>query len=100
MSIHDTRIEQGMALLDEKVPGWEYRLDLRTLDVNSCTQCVVGQLFGIHNSDLLYLGYQALGVESPRQYGFSLDWDLSYRATYGGLNRAWKRKIRERRRPG
>jgi hypothetical protein len=97
MSIHDTRIERGMTLLDEKAPGWEHRLDLRALDVGSCTQCVVGQLFGVRDNELLYLGFQALGVERPREYGFSLDWTLGYRATYGGLTTAWKRKIRERR---
>jgi hypothetical protein len=97
MSIHDSNIERGMALLDEKVPGWDQRIDLRSLDVGSRMQCVVGQLFGVRDNDLLYLGYQALGVKRPRQYGFSLDWDLGYRATYGGLTTAWKRKIRERR---
>lgn len=97
MSVHDTRIEAGMALLDRQAPGWEDRVDLRTLDVSSCTRCVVGQLFDVKEDDLLYLGFQALGVTHPREYGFSLDWKLGYRVSYGGLTRAWKRAIRHRR---
>lgn len=97
MSVHDGRVEAGIRLLDRQTPGWEDRVDLRTLDLGSCTRCVVGQLFDVHDPNWLYLGYQALGVDHPRKYGFSLDWDLGYRATYGGLTRAWKRVIRQRR---
>lgn len=96
MSVHDTRIEAGVRLLDARAPGWEDRIDLRTLDLGSCTACVVGQLFDIREDDLLWQGFQALGVEKPREYGFSLDWDLGYRATYGGLTRAWKARVRQR----
>lgn len=40
-----TRVRRGVALLDEKVPGWHQRIDVETLDVNLCSKCVLGQLF-------------------------------------------------------
>jgi hypothetical protein len=98
VTVHDRRIAAGMALLDAEMPGWEDCIDLRTLDLGSCTRCVVGQLFDVKEDERLWEGYRALGVAAPRRYGFSLDWDLGYRATYGGLTRAWKRAIRQRRR--
>ena len=97
MSVHDPFIARGFVLLDEKVPGWEHRVDLKTLDLGSWTRCVVGQLFDVQKRELLWEGFSALGVESPRAYGFSLNWDLHHAATYGGLTNAWKRAIRARR---
>jgi hypothetical protein len=91
-----------MELLDENVPGWERRVDLRTLDLSSCTECVVGQLYGAQETDFvqggnqtLLTGYRALGVDVPERYGFALTFK-NWRVTYGGLTRAWKRQIKRR----
>lgn len=94
MGYHDQFIERGMALLDEKVPGWEHRVDLKTLDLNDCTECVVGQLFQTYINRLTTLGREA--DHFPHRFGFSLDWD-NWRTTWGGLTTAWKRAIRTRR---
>ena len=40
------QIKKGMKFLDEKVPGWEHRIDLDELDIANCTRCMLGQLFG------------------------------------------------------
>lgn len=39
------RVAKGAALLDGAVPGWYLRIDLTTLDLGSCGECVLGQLF-------------------------------------------------------
>lgn len=41
---YERRIEKGMALLDERLPGWERKIDLGTLDLQSGCDCVLGQL--------------------------------------------------------
>ena len=41
----DVRVERGVGLLDEHVPGWASRIDVARLDVRS-PSCVLGQLFG------------------------------------------------------
>lgn len=37
-------VARGMALLDEKVPGWRKRIDLSTLDLSDPSFCIAGQL--------------------------------------------------------
>lgn len=48
MSIENARllVANGVTLLDEKVPGWWRVVNLDTLKMESCTQCMLGQLFG------------------------------------------------------
>lgn len=45
MSIQ-TRVERGAAWLDNVQPGWESRVDVTTLNLNSPLDCVCGQVFG------------------------------------------------------
>jgi len=40
------RVGRGMALLDERVPGWVDRIDVDRLDVSHPGDCPLGQLFG------------------------------------------------------
>lgn len=53
------RVAKGAALLDEKKPGWERRIDLGTLDVQSGYSCVTAQLSG---ADSWYRGMEQLGL--------------------------------------
>lgn len=39
------RVARGAAWLDEQKPGWEDLIDFDTLDLSSCSLCVVGQVF-------------------------------------------------------
>jgi hypothetical protein len=41
-----SRVAKGAALLDDKRPGWADRIDLASLDMGCCSQCVLGQVFG------------------------------------------------------
>lgn len=41
---YERRIEKGMALLDVRLPGWERKIDLGILDLQSGCDCVLGQL--------------------------------------------------------
>ncbi len=97
------RVARGVALLDEKMPGWVDRIDVDTLEISSIRHCVVGQLNqgefarGIR---LLGLGAYANGAE----YGFA--WSgfyglssgeeylaLSSGEEYLALTTEWKRVI-------
>ena len=111
------RIAAGIALLDEKVPGWCERVDLTTLNLGSTLFCVLGQVFdksakrrakrvakdmhshsaydtagywqGLRNLRLSDLSSVALGFD--RGHG-SYPEDLE--ETYFNLTRGWKRAIR------
>lgn len=39
-----SKVQKGVELLDAKVPGWEKKVDTKTLDLCSAHSCVVGQL--------------------------------------------------------
>lgn len=88
-------IENGARLLDERVPDWPTRIDLKKLKLGSPMFCVVGQLYG-HS---YYEGIVELGVEGDeRFYGFDvLQKDaLGTYYTYETLTLQWKKYIKER----
>lgn len=41
-----SRVLKGATFLDEKVPGWAGKINVKTLKMNSDTDCVLGQLAG------------------------------------------------------
>jgi hypothetical protein len=66
---------RGLKLLDKKMPGWADKIDLATLEMESCDWCVIGQLFGqtewaglAYNDGLAVLGIADKGEE----FGFDL----------------------------
>ena len=108
MSIKE-RIERGAALLDEKIPEWESRLDLAFLHMASGCQCVLGQadegdfwlalrkLFPYvqNESDLWQLAFEYGFNIQPHgdRYGLTEE-DERY---YASLTAEWKKFITERR---
>jgi hypothetical protein len=91
-------VARGAALLDEKLPGWDERIDLADLQLASCYRCVLGQLFGRYpvpaegGFSPYGLGIAALGIgdENPSRYGFDgRDAD--------SLTGEWRRVITQRR---
>lgn len=85
-----TRVRRGVALLDEKVPGWHQRIDVDRLFITSCERCVLGQLFGLYSR-----GFDSLRLTM----GASLGFDLSGRepeSGYATLNRLWRYVVRTR----
>ena len=96
MSAVSRQVARGAALLDEKIPGWDERIDLARLQMHSCHDCVIGQLFtSVGDCVTPYgRGMEALGV-----------WDLRGDAPGHGfdgedadaLNAEWRRVITARR---
>jgi hypothetical protein len=86
----------GMAMLDEKLPGWDDAIDLEELDLGSTDSCIVGQLERKYDlEDHVGLGTEAYGYRKyPLELGFE---KAHYTQTYDGLTRAWKRQIVKRR---
>lgn len=84
------RVARGATLLDEHEPGWELKIDLGTLALESCYQCVLGQLFGHFDE-----GVEELFLDKPMGssvgYGFCGPLD-----GYDRLNDEWTRVIKER----
>jgi hypothetical protein len=75
-------VDNGAALLDERLPGWRDHIDPTTLRLEDGCNCILGQLFGDYGK-----GIDMLGV-SPTQFGF-----VKGRTTYERLTAAWKRVL-------
>ena len=89
------RVARGAALLDERIPGWDQRIDLDTLDIDSCQNCVLSQLFGSPQNAFDFNPY----------YGFDIE-DYNPRSRLSSIRRAqrltaqWRRVIGARRAGG
>lgn len=116
------RVSNGMRWLDENFPGWESRIDLKTLDLSDEYECICGQVFEkngkrIYQSGFSY-AYNGLFAQAnswisaivPRgpdkeerasDVGYVLGFmDTPYHvdrdSNYTGLQREWHRRLKER----
>jgi hypothetical protein len=90
------RVAKGVALLDEKRPGWERELDLDRLDIADGTRCVTAQLSG---KDSWLTGMRQLGleIETYTEHGFRApDEEYEQGDPYATLNTLWREVITER----
>lgn len=60
-------VSAGVTLLEEKFPGWENRIDLEMLSMNSFQDCILGQLYSGYYSGTYLLD---LTDEEAARYGF------------------------------
>lgn len=42
----EVRVKLGADLLDQKAPGWLARINLDTLQLGDCENCILGQIYG------------------------------------------------------
>lgn len=88
MSLQE-RAARGAAWLDQEMPGWANRIDTETLWLGSCTQCVLGQLYG-HIDKCPHTEEQW-----EDDNGFNLP--LEEADSWAELNDAWLHEIQKRR---
>jgi hypothetical protein len=96
------RVAKGAALLDEKVPGWDQRIDLEILAMRGTCECVLGQLFEPtpEGADGYWVGLDRLaisrlGAAHAAEYGFACE--TSEIESYVALGAEWRRLIGARR---
>lgn len=77
-----TRVAKGVALLDEKKPGWVGLINLADLQLCSSEHCVLGQTYGDYWNGLRELGFYDEDMNVIRvddaDYGFD-----AYEQKYG-----------------
>lgn len=100
------RVARGVALLDQKRPGWEQEIDLDTLDISKPCFCVVGQMYKSYFSpfeagavDLV--GWDAYDYDDNApaliEHGFSGVRSADDDGEFDALTVEWNRVIRARR---
>lgn len=62
--------------------NWRDKIDFETLDMDSTSVCILGQIFGSYDTGLSKLDIQSYGAE----YGFSAE-------MYGDLKKEWARQL-------
>lgn len=98
----ETRVARGVALLDEKLPGWWQRIDLARLNLGSPCNCILGQEFASHEDvdGDWWTGYEVaqdvlLDYRDATTFGFDLKFADS--CDFPSLTAEWKRVILARR---
>lgn len=98
---------RGARFLDERRPGWEREIDLSVLDLQSCHDCIIGQLYGnfmdfhwhFPNEDPGRLGFCSTFASAceRREIMERLGGPVALNvAIYRELNRAWESEILKR----
>lgn len=102
----ETRVARGAALLDVIRPGWSARINDDELAMESCTDCILGQLFGDYSSGwwVVTRPLSARHLFSAADHGFTLmaheqnhgEWSPEVDARFGLLADAWRAEVRAR----
>jgi hypothetical protein len=88
----EARVARGVALLDEKRPGWRTRVNPDTLDMADDFKCVLGQLYQAY---LIALSALKINRVQASRYGFDAVtdehrlWD-TVDAEIDALTEAWR----------
>lgn len=94
-----SRVEKGADFLDEHYPEWYKEVDDFYLSMGSCSQCVLGQIYGTYLMGLSVLPKMTtrlameLGFELHKDYDGYIDTSEEY---YDLLTEAWKEEIKQR----
>jgi len=79
--------------LDQRKPGWEDLINIRTLDMVSTSQCVLGQVFGGYNQGLGRVSFRTRRAYSGSSFGILWRWEIWKRRgclfTAKWWNRLW-----------
>src|SRR5260221_4599985 len=68
----EREVRAGIALLDEKDPGWRDKFNPSTLRMAGSSTCVLGQTFGSYGLgiDVLKLRHDMINASQTEEYGF------------------------------
>jgi len=65
-------VRAGVMLLDKMKPGWEQKINVATLNLESSLLCVLGQVYGSYADGLAALWPRSVGWDRWRSYD---EWD-------------------------
>lgn len=98
----EARVAAGAEFLDKVKPDWWRDIDVGTLSLNSCAECVLGQLYGgetVVVGDVCFVDGFSVGVAKNKlsnteikDYGFSISLrDVADGRGSGGYARAYEK---------
>lgn len=97
------RVHRGAALLDLRRPGWAAKVALDRLAMDSCTECILGQLYGQYLHGRRKLGLGNWSASADRGFALSPDDGVALGTDEGqkpirfaALGALWRREVRSR----
>lgn len=96
------RVDRGVKLLDKKKPKWFKKIDLKNLDLNSESNCVLGQVYGSYTD-----GCDKLNLNFGIKHGFANPHDVKepdfmkfcdkINAYNDQLKKVWSKRVKQKR---
>ena len=88
-------VKRGAAWLDANHPGWREKINLAELEMEHCSKCILGQLFGDYDPSTLP-GWETGWDNNAPQFtmGFSAFEAHSNDNRWHELSYLWKKEIR------
>lgn len=88
------RVQDGLKWLEETHgPGWEDKIDMRSLNLASGEFCILGQVYAGKSGHSSGFGYASALMSEDELSDFGFD---DYDANYGELQRAWEQVLNDR----
>lgn len=81
------RVQNGVDLLDERVPEWRNKVHAETLAMHDCFNCIIGQVFGLRLDGEFSQMIRKMNVD-PFEHGFD-----AYVDEYKDLTKEWRRQL-------
>lgn len=100
--MYEDRVARGAELLDRVRPGWHREITADRLAMDSCNQCILGQIYGDYGRGLKILmrfdlevfdRSERFGFEADSREGMPAAW---WQGTFARLADAWRAAIRSR----
>jgi hypothetical protein len=93
----EVEVARGAALLDHKNPGWWRAINIGFLDMEKCTRCILGQLYGQYQHGLNQL---EMWESNAARHGFyvmpplpsSLPYEEEHMRNWVQANLEWARQ--------
>lgn len=83
-------VANGAQALDDRYPGWWRHINLSTLNVASCNQCVCGQLDTHYNGEKEYPHWSRFAAELTGSYDYEDYGFRSMPAAWSSSGHGWK----------
>lgn len=90
----DIKIEQGAKWLDEMIPGWAARINIKKLDLLDNVDCILGQLCG--HVTVAFYPQIPLGRRIATFDGYGFWWEGKSATVVAQAKSAWRREIESR----
>ena len=94
------RVVKGAALLDARIPGWHERVNIQTLNLAGCKNCIIGQVIGDY-CDAVDIDASLRKTDVRMAHGFTANSGTAFgqKETWRRLESAWVDAIAARLHP-